>query len=318
MRGKPEQNRQAQQAGEEIAHPLLHRPLSRRGLCRSAVLVAAAAPAAFAGAAGIDLDLTRDTDLLRGLMKMRGSLDDALVFGWLRAKRFAISEGRVVPLCGVVAATYNRFTRVSDALYSALTLEVTYYTDFNTGELLQTLQMPFSGERVDVPVHRFGPATGRFAVALDEKTDFTPTQNSNEGEFAPAGVVLMTKSIAPAEVSAGKLFLRHEEHGRVIPNTSKSGKPSLFYKESTLWSAPLADVLNAERMSVDAEVAYSSMTSWRPWMKMGDIPGHTSSNGYGGRVSTVRDLPPEWLQFTGQIYPEILADPAAVLDSMAG
>lgn len=284
--------------------------MSRRRFCGS-VLGAATLLAPGMAAAG-ELDLARKADLLRALIKMRGSLDDGLVLGWLRAQRFATSNGRVEPLCGVVAGTLNRFRRVSDELFSVVTLEISHYTDFDTGELLAKLVMPFSNREVAVPAYRFGPEAARFAVQLEEKSDYAPAAGTTEGEFAPAGSVLMSKSIDRGYVRDGELFLRHEEYGRVYP--SAGDLPTMFYKESTIWFAPVREVLDTRTVNVDARVAYSAMTSWRPWMQMGALPGHTISNGFGGKARSMADMPEDWLRFTRQVHPDVVADPEGVLD----
>jgi hypothetical protein len=291
---------------------------SRRNFCGSVLAGATllhAGPLAAVSATAGDLDLSRDADRLRALIKMRGSLDSELVIGWVRAKRFAVSLGRVEPLCGFVAATFNRFREISDELFEVMTLEITHYTDFETGKLLDTLRMPFSNQEVDVPPYRFGPTTARFAVRLDEKDDFAPATGTTEGDFSPAGTVLMTKSIEPGYVRNGELFLRHEEHGRVYPTDSEI--PTMFYKESTIWSAPVNEVLDAETRNVDVRVAYSAMTSWRPWMQMGELPGHTASNGFGGKARSLADLPEDFLRWTKQRHPDVLEDPEAILDAAA-
>jgi hypothetical protein len=208
-----------------------------------------------------------------------------------------------------------KYREVSDKLFEVTILEITHYTDFNTGALLDTLVMPFSNREVEVPAYRSGPAKSRFAVFLDEKEDYAPTQNTTEDEFAPAGTVLMTKSIDPGYVSRGQLFLRHDEHGRVYPSDSEL--PSLFYKESTIWSAPVDEVLDPGTTNVDTTVSYSAMTSWRPWMEMGEIPGHTASNGFGRKAATLADLPEDFLRYTKKVHPDVLEDPEAILDSMA-
>jgi hypothetical protein len=265
-------------------------------------------------AAPQELDLDHDADLLRALIKMRGSLAPELVIGWLRAKRFAVSGSRVEPLCGVLAATFYRFRQLTDDKFEAVALEVTYYTDFDTGELLDTLVMPFAGHEVTVPTHRFGPATTRFAVRLEEREEFEPATGTEQDQFAPAATVLMSKSIAKERIRHGELFLRHEEYGRVYPRDAED--PSLFYKESTVWSAPLRDVLDPDTRSVQSRVAYSAMTAWRPWMQMGDVPGFTTSNGFGGRARSLEDLPDDYLRFTEQRHPDVLEGPEALLDAM--
>lgn len=291
--------------------------LSRRQLCQSllgAAVVGAGSLPANVLAGGKTLDLTHDPDLLSALIKMRGNLGPELVTGWVRAKRFAVSEGRIEPVCGMIAATFNRFRQLSDEMFEVVTLEITHYTDFETGALLNTLVMPFSNQEIEVPAYSFGPAKSRFAVRLDEREDFAPAEKTNEDDFSPAGSVLMNKSIDQPYIRRGDLFLRHEEHGRVYPTDSEL--PSLFYKESTIWSAPLDRVLDTDTQNVDCSVAYSAMTSWRPWMKMGDIPGHTSSNGFGGKARSIADLPADYLRYTEQVHPGVLKDPGSILDSL--
>ncbi|MXW46717.1 MAG: DUF1838 domain-containing protein [Gammaproteobacteria bacterium] len=302
-----------------LAQPAPKVSTTRRHLCQSLV-----AGAALIGpgmlplrvSADGELDLSREPDLLRALVKMRGNLDSELAIGWLRAKRFSISQGRIEPLCSLIAAAFSRFRRVSDDLYEAVVLEVTHYTDFETWELLDTLRMPFTGREVEVPAFRFGPTRTRFAVNLDESEEFEPQEGTTQGAFSPAASVRMTKSIHPEYVRDGTLLLRHEEHGRVRPTDSDI--PNMFYKESTIWSAPLKEVLDPNVKQVDSLVNYSAMTSWRPWMYMGDVPGHTSSNGHGARARSIEDLPNDFLRYTRELHPDVLQDPEAVLDAFAG
>ncbi|MFK7831299.1 MAG: DUF1838 family protein [Congregibacter sp.] len=259
------------------------------------------------------LSLDRDSDLLRAFVKMRCSLGPGLNMGWLRGKRFAFSEGRVEPLCGMIAAVFSKLSRVSQDEFEFLMLEVSFYTDFETGALLKTLTMPFSGQEIDVPVHRFGPTPVRIAVKLDETDDFSPASGTNQGAFATAGTVAMSKSIEKRAISGDDLLLGHEEYGRRYPENSL--RPSMFYRESTIWSAPLKEVLDPGHIQVDSHVAYSAMTSWRPYMNMGDIPGHTFSNGFGRRAYVLSDLPEDYRAYLREVHPDVLDDPEALLEA---
>lgn len=290
-------------------------PSARRrsllGLALAVPGVLGASVAARSANARASLDLTRDEDLLQALMKMRGTLGPELQVGWLRARRFAVSDGIIEPLCGLLSATYSYFRRRSEQLFEVTSLEIAHYTDFETGALLQSLRMPFTGATVEVPAYRFGPTKTRFAVKLSEKTPYTPAAGTTEDAFAPAGSVLMTKSIHREGTRGGVVYLRHEEYGRVF--TEGSSKPAMFYKESTTWSGPESQVLDPAVRQVDALVAYSAMTSWRPWMQMGATPGHTASNGFGGRAVSLSDLPDDYAGYTKLRHPDVHRDPEAVL-----
>ncbi len=291
---------------------------TRRGFCKTAIssagllLASGGLSPAFAQGGGEALDLQRDPDLLRACVKMRASLGPEMTMGWLQAKRFAFSEGRVERLHDVHAATFSKLHQVSENQFEFVVIEVSFYTDPGTGTLQKTIRMPFSGEQVEVPVHRFGPTLIRLAVSLDETEHYAPVPGTNQAEFAVAGSVSMTKSIEKNNVINGNLFLQHEEYGRRYPEDSD--RPSMFYRESTIWSAPMKEVLDPTRKTVDSEVFYSAMTSWRPWMKMGDIPGNTFSNGYGRRAFAMADLPEVYRSLLEQTNPDVLKDPEAILD----
>lgn len=295
--------------------------LTRRGFCTAAIsgagliLAAGSSFQALAQSGGRALNLDHDPDLLRAYVKMRCSLGPEMTMGWLRGRRFAFSEGRVEPLCGMLAATFSKLHQVSEDQFEFVVLEISFYSDLETGALLKTIKMPFSGSEVEVPTHRFGPVPLRFAVNLDEEEHYAPAPGTNQGEFATEGSVAMNKSISRNYVTNGDLFLQHEEYGRRYPDGSD--RPSLFYRESTIWSAPLQEVVDPARKSVDSHVAYSAMTSWRPWMNMGDIPGHTFSNGFGRRAHTPGDLPEDYRSFLVQEHPDVLRDPEALLASQA-
>ena len=51
---------------------------------------------------------------------------------------------------------------------------------------------------------------------------------------------------------------------------------------------------------------------------MGDIPGQTASNGFGERARSVADLPEDFLRYTRELHPDVVEDPAAVLDTFEG
>lgn len=290
--------------------------LDRRGFCRgaasAAVLGLIPGSGLASGRTDGPLDLAKPADLLRAFVKTRNTLGPELCIGWLRGKRFAVSEGRVQPLCGMLAATFNLLNRVSDEEIEFISLEVSFYTDFETGEPITELLMPFTGKTVQVPVHRFGPTGMRFSVFLDETEHFVPKANTSQAAFATAGSVSMSKSIEVDAQRDGDLVLRHEEYGRRYPEGTD--KPSMFYRESTLWSAPADEVLNPRQQRVDStRVAYSAMTSWRPWMEVGDLPGHTFSNGFGRKARVLEDLPMDYRDYVQQVHPDVLADPEGLL-----
>jgi hypothetical protein len=272
---------------------------------------AGAAPFAAPGAAALAARL-RGAALLDAFVRMRGRTDGKLVHGWLRSQRSTVIDGDVMPLCGVVAGAVQRFERLSDEVYEATILEVAHYTDPVSGELLDSVTMPGSGRRVAVPAYRFGPVKARFAVALDEWEEFDPPQGgSGATQFVPKSSVHLLRSLEPAVAVGDGIAVRANEYGRVYPD--RSGPKTVYYREWMVWQARAADLARAGVASVPAHYAYTALTSWRPWMQMGEIKGHTLDSGYGAKAASWSDCPAEFLELTRRRHPDVLDDPERAL-----
>lgn len=254
----------------------------------------------------------RGPALLEAFVRMRGRTDGKLVHGWLRSQRSTVIDGDVTPLCGVVAGAVQRFEQLSDEVYEATILEVAHYTDPASGELLDSVTMPGSGRRVAVPAYRFGPVKARFAVALDEWEEFDPPQGgSGATQFVPKSSVHLLRSLEPAVAVGDGIALRANEYGRVYPD--RNGPKTVYYREWMVWQAKAADLARASPAYVPAHYAYTALTSWRPWMQMGEIKGHTLDSGYGAKAASWSDCPAEFLDLTRRRHPDVLDDPERAL-----
>lgn len=269
--------------------------------------------ASFAAPGAVDLaGRLRGAALLEAFVRMRGRTDGKLGYGWLRSQRSAVIDGDVAPLCGVVAGAVTRYERLSDQVYEATILEVAHYTDPASGELLESVTMPGSGRRVTVPAYRFGPVKARFAVAHDEWEEFDPPQGgSGATQFVPKSSVHLQRSIEPAVAVGDRIAVRANEYGRVYPD--RAGPATVYYREWMVWQARAADLARSSLASVPADYAYTALTSWRPWMQMGDIKGHTLDSGYGAKAASWSDCPAEFLDMTRRRHPDVLDDPERAL-----
>jgi hypothetical protein len=254
----------------------------------------------------------RGPALLEALVRMRGRTDGRIVHGWLRSQRSAVIDGDVTPLCGVVAGAAQRFERLSENTWEATILEVAHYTDPVSGELLDRVTMPGTGRSVAVPGYRFGPIKARFAVALDEWEEFEPVQGgSGATQFVPKSSVHLVRSLEPASALGDRVVVRANEYGRVYPDRAKPH--TVYYREWMLWNARAADLARAGVFSVPAEYAYTALTSWRPWMQMGEIRGHTLDSGHGAKAASWAECPADFLDMTRRRHPDLLDDPERAL-----
>jgi hypothetical protein len=251
--------------------------------------------------------------LLDSYVRLRASTDGSLTFGWLDALRYAVIEGEIFPLYRVLAFGMARFRKVSDERYDATLFEAAHYVDIESGELLDTLKMPRTGKVVRVPPYRTGPKRVGFGVSVDESEvvgDGVPRKQLKS--FAPVGDVRLQRWVSEPRVVDGVYYVRHEEYGRVTPRDPAGSR--VFYREWTQWHGPAALALDPTRTNVPCEYSYAALTSWRPWMEMGSLPGHTSENGRGSKVASLEHLPADIRRLTERVHPDVLEHPERVMD----
>ncbi len=262
--------------------------------------------------------LDDDRTLVHALQKMRSSTDGSVRSGWLKAKRFSYIDGDIKPLLLLLAGTISTSRDNGDGTFDITLVETTYYLDVETEELLDTLEMPGTGKVVDVPLYR----SGLGVVTIGTKTDDTEVSTGGAGvvdgdgedaagAFAPRGNVTLERSVGPAVIDGNTVWIPTEEYGRVFPSDPNQAR--VFYKESAIWQGELDELLDPSVTAASANLTYTAATSWRPWMEMGDIKGHTMASGIGRKCHSLDDMPDEWLRLTSIHHPDILDDPEGVL-----
>ena len=109
---------------------------------------------------------------LRRFVKMRGALDGRLVIGCVAGRYSGVVEGQVTPLFGVVSAVFSLYRRRNDS-FEVASLEQAYYTDLQSGLVLEHWKNPYTGEAVSVPVYSEAPS---LAVIGPDLVFQTPTR----------------------------------------------------------------------------------------------------------------------------------------------
>jgi hypothetical protein len=90
--------------------------------------------------------------------------------------------------------------------------------------------------------------------------------------------------------------------------------PKFFYNEVTTLQASLKDLNNPDLKQTPTHVHFNGIVSWRPWLKMGDRPGHLLGNAAGRRLNAMTEYPREYQEWTKAHHPDVWADPGAILD----
>jgi len=255
------------------------------------------------GAGGLDL-ANRD-DLLTAVMKMRGSLDDRLCIGWVIGTRYAVVEHKAIPMMGLMAATFTRYRKIRDDAFEAKSLEVAYFTDLENRQLLESWRNPVTGALVDVPMTRMGPS--RFVLTADGLDLQVPAGEAR-------GLELNHRFEVPV-VRGDDVWITEVIDAASDPHPDR--KP-FVYNEMSTYHARMSELDDPARATVATNVSFHGLVTFRPWMGFGDTPGHSTAHGSGTRAARVEDLPPYWLELTGEYHPDVLDDPLGALEGEPG
>ena len=259
-------------------------------------------------------DLESPDGLMTALVRMRGRLDEQLSFVWLRGLRYTLIDGEAVPLCGYLGGGITRYRRLGEAMFEFLLYEVSYYTDLQSGDVLQRLRMPRTGREVDVPLYRTGPGRHVIMMANREELDWNRDRTTSAElarQIAPDAKVHYAFNVRPAQIFNGRVWIRNDSFTRLVPNDPKQA--GLFYKEAITYQADQAELAVRVAIQVDASISYALATGWRPWMQMEGINGHTLDDGIGGKVADIRAMPEDFVRLTARHHPDVLDNPAALL-----
>ena len=294
----------------------MNQHINRRSVLAGALgapFLAGIAPAAQGnGYSGLtDLDLS-DEEMLHYFIKLRCSLDDRVTMGWVDAVNYAFIDGVTHPMYRLLSTTIRQVRKVNDGLYNSVSLEVAMYMDIETGELLDKLTVPVTGNVVDVPLYRAGPSHMDMTVRAEETTDFTMNQETVDGDsFFATGQAESLRFMSLPQRRGDDFYIRQDISARVFPPGAAA--PSFFYREWTINQGSWKALSDPSVVSAPVDVAYIANTAFRPWMQMGDTPGHTVQNGRGGKAETPDELPVELHRLVKLHHPDLIEDPRGVL-----
>ena len=293
------------------------------GATRRDVLIAGVAGAAGVLSSGIALNAAADpgfdardpAQVLRAVTRMRFSEDGRLTMGWLKARRFGVVDAEITPLFGMVTGTFSRHRILEDGAVENVSFELAFYTDLESGEVLDTITIPYTNRTVKVPRLLLGPSrsiTRPVFRHVKEARDQVVGDAASTAAMRPEGSSRVEEWLGPVTMKGDDVWIAQASSAVRIPADPALRK--VVYNEALTTTASYADLMNPDLPSVSAKLGYTGVSSWRPWMAMGDHPGHTTSSGFGSKAFQVDDLPDDYRAMAERFYPAALANPGAILD----
>lgn len=281
-------------------------PLSRRTLLvgGSALLGGLALPGTGLGAdqQSLGLDLNDPWDRLAALVKLRGSVDGSTAMWWMKGVRFGVVDDVVTPMFGMLVGSFQRVRPLPDKNYELNMLELGYFTDLETGAVLDTFRNPYNNKLCEVPEQRLGP----YPVLMTPQGVVLP-------DVPPFNEIELNTRIGPAIVQGDDVWIRDDSTVKVDSDHPMMGKHT--YNELVTYRGKLSDLNNPSIASAPAEIAFQSVTSWREWLQADDVGGHTTARASGMKINRLQDFPPEYLAAARERHPDIIANYEDMLDA---
>lgn len=262
--------------------------------------VAGLAGAASGATSAAAPDLTSKEGRLRAFMRMRGMIDDGLVISFVSGIYYGVVDNTLTPLYGIESVTFGRYRQSSALSYEAVECEEAFYTDLETGKVLDDWRNPYTNEMVKVPEYRSEPKKFK----IDENLVFSSA--------VPGPDVHFEQSVAPPIILGNDIWFT--ETIAVSGHLPGRTQP-LRYQEMKTMHARLGELASVSaKRGVPCDTHVTASVNWAPWQKMGDRPGHLINNADGCYGASMSDLSPVWREATLRSRPELVKDPIVVLD----
>ncbi|MEE4186682.1 MAG: DUF1838 family protein [Gammaproteobacteria bacterium] len=238
---------------------------------------------------------------LRALIKLRGALDNRVTLEWVAGRVYGVVGAERAPLFTLNAVAFAQYKQTGDNTFTGRRVEVVFHGDLETGERINSFLNPYTGAVVPIPEQRTPLAL--FEVGTDGLR--LPAQ------MGPMAIATESEIGEPL-VQNGRLWLRLDTRNRfMLPD----GKVVSHYAESMVYTGAAEAVSDPEQLAVKADISYTNVMSWRPWMAMGAQQGHTLSSAHGEKVESLQAVPDYLQRFVKAEHPDLADDPAAVLNA---
>ena len=257
--------------------------LTRRNVIATAgmtTLAAASIQAASAATASLDLTDTKTRGMVRA--KVQGSIAEETVFSFYRLHLYGyINEGNLVPLCTMNNLNITKWKPLPNGNYGGTVFESGAYCKFDTDEVIDTWENPFTGEKRDVWPFIGGP------LKVEVGADGAVTDETATVKPKPQRIDIIGDTVFVASQSAFSFPnpLKPEQYPK------ESAGSIYFWDSHFVHAAKVADVLDPKLTRAGAFSQFQNLVSWHPWFSMGGKPGRTYGKAYGTKLKSLDELP---------------------------
>ncbi|MGK0498964.1 MAG: hypothetical protein ACJAYG_000595 [Oceanicoccus sp.] len=212
------------------------------------------------------VDLNNPEINLKHFTRLMGSSNpETETYGYYGGHLFASIDGKkLIPLVGLEGVGVSRLETQPDGKVHAYHREIGYYTDIRTGQYIDSWHNPLIDDTVEVYHIKNMQVNAKLAainemefdgtmikVPLPSKWDFMGSHGVNNFELHMELPTILDKDKWPREYPG----------------------PTTKISEMFMRQFDTADLLNPKLDSIPNMGSWARVSTWFPWMLMGDIPG---------------------------------------------
>ncbi len=263
------------------------------------------APAAGGGAA--ELNFRDPAESLRHFTRIFGDTNtDNFTTGWFEGTVYSVvgDSSKIIPLLGLEGIGTMRVQPVDGGGYRVFNRELAFYKDLRSGQFVDEWKNPLNGKLVETfPMHNM---TVNAETAPILKMDIEGTEIS-------------VPFPATWQQVGDNVFSNFEIHASVPSELQpdewpmESSGPMTRISEMFQRACRLSDLANPDLTSVPYTGTWTRLSSWYPWMLMGQAEGHMYFRANMAKLSSPDEIPAAFREKAMQKHAAYLEPPS--LDS---
>ena len=290
-------------------------------------MLGASLPASLAFASGGDrpsgkLDYDDPYDNLYAFGKAWSSYEEQAIGAWHGLMYGRVGDKRMVPLFGFTGTGVLNCRIAENGDLQRRSRETGYFTDLETGEVLETWDNPWTGETVevyhfynDITTRRTGPEIPIFLMGANDESSTLMNEGTvfpdSEGKYP---FILPFKQFGDDDLMLAWDYT-HEYANPVTPDgwPKSSTGPVITPSEHFTMFVSKRELEDRSLPAARMRAGFSRQSQWWPWMGMGGTPyadgvlfgrmfSHKGLKGYG-------DVPRKVLDYIEKHAPEYLTLP---------
>ncbi len=258
-------------------------------------------------APSMDLDFSDPSESLLHFTRIFGDVvPENFVTGWFEGTVYAVvgDSSKVIPLLGLEGIGTMRCQPIEGGGFRVFNRELAFYKDLRTGQFIDEWQNPLNGKLVETfPMHNMtvNAETAPILKIDVEGTEISipfPSTWQTIGDHVFSNFEIHTS--VPSE-------LKPEEW------PMESAGPMTRISEMFQRNASMSDLTNADLTSVPYAGTWTRLSSWYPWMLMGQAEGHMYFRANMAKLNSPDEIPAAFMEKAMQKHAAYLEPPS--LDS---